>query len=149
MMGIDKLERWLEFSKLAQASEAREGDADRNVVGSALEEMAAVMTQHHRYFDPELPATFLFLAEAVRDPVGATKTTVYGAVKSAENLVSFLGRRSMDVGKKVADAIEIHISKAVATSLIAGLSGAALALSAALPQGWVWLRPLLVAVGGP
>lgn len=109
--------------------------------------MAAVMEQRSQYFDPELPASFRFLAEAVRDPLGATKTIVYGAIKSAENVVSFLGQRALGIGKKSVEAVETHISKAVATFLIGGLGGAALGLSGALPQGWSWLKPLLTALG--
>jgi hypothetical protein len=145
-MGIDKLERWSEFRKQANESVAGEGDADRKTVGDALDEMAAAMEQHPKYFDPELPATFRFLSEAVRDPRGATRTIVYGAIKSAENVVSFLGQRALGIGKKGAEGVETHISKAVATSLIAGLSGAALGLSGALSQGWAWLKPLLAAL---
>jgi hypothetical protein len=146
-MGIDKLERWSEFRKQANESTAGESDADRETVGDALDEMADVMEQHPKYFDPELPATFRFLSEAVRDSRGATKTIVYGAIKSAENVVSFLGQRALGIGKKGAEAVETHISKAVAASLIAGLSGAALGLSGALSQGWAWLKPLLAALG--
>jgi hypothetical protein len=146
-MGIDKLERWSEFRRQANESTAGEADADRETVGNALDEMAAVMEQHPKYFDPDLPATFRFLSEAVRDPRGATKTVVYGAIKSAENLVSFLGQRALGIGKKGAEAVETHISKAVAASLIAGLGTAALGLSGALAQGWAWLRPLLAALG--
>ena len=131
-MGIDRLERWSEFRKQANESTAGEADADRETVGDALDEMAAVMEQQPKYFDPELPATFRFLSEAVRDPRGATKTVVYGAIKSAENLVSFLGQRALGIGKKGAEAVETHISKGVAASLIAALSGAALGLSGAL-----------------
>lgn len=146
-MGIDKLERWSEFRKQANESTAGEADADREAVGDALDEMAAVMERHAKYFDPELPATFRFLSEAVRDPRGATRTIVYGAIKSAENVVSFLGQRALGIGKKGAEAVETHISKAVAASLVAGLSGAALAFSGALSQGWAWLKPLLAALG--
>jgi hypothetical protein len=146
-MGIDKLERWSEFRKQAQESTAGEANADREIVGDALDEMAAVMEQHPKYFDPELPATFRFLSEAVRDPRGATKTVVYGAIKSAENVVSFLGQRALVIGKKGAEAVETHISKAVAASLVAGLGTAALRVSGALPQGWAWLKPLLAALG--
>ena len=146
-MGIAKLERWSEFRRQANWSTAGEADADRETVGDALDEMAAVMEQHPKYFDPELPATFRFLSEAVRDPRGATKTVVYGAIKSAENVFSFLGQRALGIGKKGAEAVETHISKAVAASLVAGLSGAALGLSGALSQGWAWLKPLLAALG--
>jgi len=146
-MGIDKLERWSEFRKQANESTAGEADADRVAVSDALDEMAAAMEQQPKYFDPDLPASFRFLAEAVRDPSGATRTVVYGAVKSAENLVSFLGQRALGIGKKGVEAVEAHISKVVAASLIAGLSSAALGLSGALPQGWAWLKPLLAALG--
>ncbi|MGZ8372846.1 MAG: hypothetical protein ACXW3G_08540 [Rhodoplanes sp.] len=108
--------------------------------------MAAEMEQQPKYFDPELPATFRFLAEAVKDRVGATKTIVYGAVKSAENLVSFLGQKALGIGHNVATAVEQNISKAVATSLLLGLGGAALKLSGALPQAWASLKPLLDAL---
>jgi hypothetical protein len=146
-MGIDKLDRWSEFRRQANESTAGEADADRETVGDALDEMAEVMEQGPRYFDPELPASFRFLAEAVRDRSGATKAVVYGAVKSAENVVSFLGQRALGIGKKSVEAVEAHISKAIAVSLVAGLSTAALGLSGALPQGWAWLKPLLAALG--
>lgn len=146
-MGIDKLERWSEFRKQANESTAGEAGADREVVGDALDEMAAAMEQQSIYFDPELPATFRFLSEAVRDPRGATKTVVYGAVKSAENLVSFLGQRALGVGKRTADEAETRISKAAATVLITTLGGAALQISGALPHAWAWLKPLLTALG--
>jgi hypothetical protein len=142
-MGIDKLERWTEFRKRANESTAGEADADRETVGDALDEMAAVMEQHPKYFDPELPATFRFLSEAVRDPRGATRTVVYGAIKSAENLVSFLGQRALGIGRKGAEVVETHIAKA----LVAGLGTAALGLSGALSHGWAWLKPLLAAIG--
>jgi hypothetical protein len=146
-MGIDKLERWSEFRKQASESTTGEADADREAVGDALDEMAAVMEQRAKYFDPEVPATFRFLADAMRDPSGATRTVVYGAVKSAENVVGFLGQRALGIGRKGAEAVETHISKAVAASLIAGLGTAALRVSGALPEGWAWLKPLLAALG--
>lgn len=145
-MGIDKLERWVEFRRQAADDPRREGDTNTHDVGEALDEMAAEMEQQPKYFDPELPATFRFLAEAVKDRVGATKTIVYGAVKSAENLVSFLGQKALGIGHNVATAVEQNISKAVATSLLLGLGGAALKLSGALPQAWAWLKPLLDAL---
>jgi hypothetical protein len=142
-MGIDKLERWSEFRKRANENTTGEADADREPVADAMDEMAAVMEQRPKYFNPDLPASFRFLAEAVRDRSGATKTVVFGAVKSAENVVSFLGQRALGIGKKSLEAVETHISRAVATSLIVGLSSAAIGLSGALPQGWAWLKPLL------
>lgn len=146
-MGIDKLERWSEFRKQANESTTGEAEADRETVADAMDEMAAVMEQRPQYFHPELPASFRFLAEAVRDRSGATKTIVFGAVKSAENVIGFLGQRALGIGKKSVEAVETHISKAVAASLVAGLSGAAIELSRALPQGWAWLKPLLAALG--
>ena len=146
-IGIDKLERWAEFRKQANQSTAGEAEADRAVVSDALDDMAATMEQRPRYFDPEVPATFRFLAEAVRDPAGATRTVLYGAIKSAENVVSFLAQKALGVGRKGAEAAERHISKAVATLLVAGLSSAALEISGALPHGWAWLKPLLAALG--
>lgn len=128
-MGMGKLERWAEFRKLASESSRQEGDANRELVAGALDDMAATMEQQLRYFDAELPKSFRFLAEAARDPFGATKTIVYGAVRSAENLVSFLGRRALGISKNAIGSVEEHISKAVAGALITGLSGAALSLS--------------------
>ncbi|EJW11619.1 hypothetical protein A33M_2978 [Rhodovulum sp. PH10] len=145
-MGVDKLERWGEFRRLAAADPKREGEADREAVGEAMDEMAADMERKPAYFDPELPASFRFLAEAVKDPLGATKTIVYGAVKSVENLFSFLGRRALGLGRKVFDEAEKPIPKAVAASLLLGLADAALKLSEALPQGWAWLEPLLASL---
>jgi hypothetical protein len=146
-MGIDKLERWLEFRKQASDGAAGEASADLEVVADTLAEMAAAMEQQPAYFDPQLPASFRFLEEAVRDPLGATRTVVYGAVKSVENLVGFLGQLALGIGRKGAEAVETHISKAVAAFLITGMSGAALKLSGALPQGWGWLKPLLTTLG--
>ena len=116
------------------------------VVGEVLEQVAAGMERKSKYFDPQLPATFRFLAEAVKDRRGATKAIVYGAVKSLENLFSFLGQRSMGLGKRTGDALEQHISKAVAAALITGFGALALRLSGALPHGWAWLQPLLYAL---
>jgi hypothetical protein len=147
-MGIDKLERWSEFRRQANNNLADGSEADSELVGDALDQMAAVMERRPQFFDPELPATFRYLSEALRDPWGATKAIVYGAVKSAENLVVFLAQKALGVGKKGVEAIETHVSKAVAASLVTGLGGAALQLSGALSQGWSWLKPLLAALGG-
>jgi hypothetical protein len=116
------------------------GTANPVVIGDALNYMAAEMEKELKYFDPELPATFRFLAEANKDPFGATKSVVYGGVKSAENVVSFLAQRALGIGKNAADAVEQHISEAVAATLIASFSAAILAISGALPTGWTWLR---------
>jgi hypothetical protein len=145
-MGIDKLERWAEFRREAAVDAKHEGDANPNAVGEALSKMVTEMERQPKYFDPELPASFRFLAEAVRDRAGATKTVVYGAVKSAENLISFLGQRALGIGKKAIDGVEQNISRAVAVSLTLGLGGAALMLSGALPASWAWLKPLLEAL---
>ena len=149
VMGINKLDRWAEFRRAANDGAMREGNADPKVISDALDEMANEMERKPKYFEPDLPETFRFLAEAARDPRGATKTVVYGCVRSAENVLSFLGQRALNVGKNTAGAVEQHISKAVAISLIAGLSGAALTISGALPTGWAWLRPLLEALAKP
>jgi hypothetical protein len=146
VMGIDKLERWAEFRRAAADDPMQEGSANPVVIGDALNSMAVEMERQPKYFDPELPETFRFMAEAARDPQGATKTVVYGAVRSAENVVSFLGQRALGIGINAVGAVEQHISKAVATSLIAGLSGVALNISGALPAGWAWLKPLLDAL---
>jgi hypothetical protein len=150
-LGIDKLDRWAEFRRMAANDPQREGDADPTMVGEALDEMTAVMERQPKYFDPEVPASFHFLAEAVRDPVGVSKTIVYGSVRSAENLISFLGQKLLGIATKAADAVEEHFSKAVAAFLITSLAGAALQISGALPAGWAWLKPLLDAaskIGG-
>ncbi len=117
-MGVDRLERWSEFRRAATNDPARDGDADRDAVGDALEQLADRMDEREKYFDADLPVTFRFLAEAVRDPRGATKTVVYGAVRSAENLISFLGQKSLGIGRNAVEGVEQHISKAVAALLI-------------------------------
>jgi hypothetical protein len=145
-LGISKLERWAEFRRLAAVDPMHEGSANPVAIGAALIDMAVEMERQPKYFDPELPETFRFLAEATKDPQGATKAVVYGAVRSAENVVSFLGQRALAVGIKAVGAVEQHISAAVATSLFAGLSAVALEISGALPAGWAWLKPLLDAL---
>lgn len=147
VMGTDKLERWVEFRRAATDDPMHEGSANPVAISDALNNMAAEMERQSKYFDPELPETFHFLAEVAKDRQGAAKTVVYGAVTSAENVISFLGRRALGIGVNAVSAVEQHISKAVATSLIAGLSGIALSISGALPAGWAWLQPLLDALG--
>ena len=144
-IAADKLERWSEFREVAVAAPGVD-PASAQIVSRNLDEMASVMEGKPDYFHPEMPETFRFLAEATRDPWSATKTVIYGAVKSAENLVSFLGQRALGIGKKGADAVENHISKAVATALVASLSAAALEMSGTLPHVWAWLKPLLAAL---
>ncbi len=145
-IGIDKLERWAEFRRAAANDPMHEGSANPGVIGDALNNMAAEMERQPTYFDPEVPATFRFLAEAAKDPQGATKTVVYGAVKSGENLLSFLGQRALRIGIKAMDGVEKVISAAVATSLTICLADAALSISGALPTHWAWLKPLLDAL---
>jgi hypothetical protein len=145
-MGIAKLDRWTEFRRAAADDPSHDSAANPVVLSQGLTDMAAAMEQRPIYFDPELPETFRFLAEATKDPRGATKMVVYGAVRSAENLVSFLGRKALGIATNTTGAIEQHISKAVATTLIVGLSGVALTISGALPAGWAWLKPLLAAL---
>ena len=144
MMGIGKLERWSEFRHAVAADPLQEGSASPGVVGAAIDELAAEMEAEPKYFDPALPRTFRFLAEGAKDPVGATKAVVFGAVKSVENVLVFLGQRAAGIGKNAAGAVEQHISKAVTISLIVALSHAALRISGALPTEWTWLKPLLV-----
>jgi hypothetical protein len=72
---------------------------------------------------------------------------VYGAVRSAENVVSFLGQKALGIGKNAVDGLEQHISKAVAASLFLALGDVALRLSGALPEQWTWLRSLLDTLG--
>jgi hypothetical protein len=145
-LGIDKLERWVEFHRAATDDPMREGEADPIRVGEALDELAAVMEKHPIYFDAELPVTFRFIAEAVRDPRGATKAVIFGAVKSVENVIRFLGRRALGLSTKILDEVEQHISKHVAAYLVTALSGAALYVSGALPTAWAWLKPVLDAI---
>ncbi|HEY1931147.1 MAG TPA: hypothetical protein VGG99_03980 [Acetobacteraceae bacterium] len=136
MMGITKFERWTEFYRAAVVDPLCVGDASPVVVGQALAQMAVEMEKQPPYFDPELPETFRFLAEAIKEPRGAAKTLVYGAVRSAENLISFLGRKALGIVGNIVNAAERHISTDVADSLIWFLSGAALTLFRALPAGW-------------
>jgi hypothetical protein len=121
----------------------QEGSASPAAVSTAMEQMAEEMEAQPKYFDPELPHTFRFLAEATKDPMGATKAMVYGSVKSAENVMAFLGQRALGIGQKAVEAVEQHISKAVAKTLVLSLGAAALQISGAIPTAWGWLRPLL------
>jgi hypothetical protein len=146
LMGSGKLERWSEFHRAATADPLSEGCPNPDVVSTAVDKMAVEMEVRQKYFDPGLPQTFRFLAEAARDPLGATKAIVFGTVKSAENVLIFLGQRALSIGKRAVEAAEQHISKAVAASLLVSLSGAALEISGALPTAWAWLRPLLNAI---
>jgi hypothetical protein len=146
VLGIDKLERWAKFRNAASDDPMQEGDADPFVISEALDNMADEMQRQSKYFDPDLPETFRFLAEANKDPLGATKAVVYGGVKSAENVLVFLARRALGIAGKAIDAVQAHISKAIAAFLITGLSGAALKISGSLPAGWAWLKPLLEAL---
>jgi hypothetical protein len=136
--GVEKLERWAEFRRMASDDPSREGDANPNTVGDALDEMAAEIERQPKYFDPEVPAMFRFLTEALRDPMGATRTVVCGAFRSAENLMGFLFRRALDIGTKALDAVEDHISKAVATFLIMSLGAAGTAVVRSIAD-WVGL----------
>lgn len=145
-MGIAKLERWAGFRRAATAESMHDGDVNLALLSEGLTGIAIEMERRPTYFDPQLPETFRFLAEAARDPLGATKTVLYGGVRSAENLVSFLGRRALGIGANAVGAIEQHISKAVAAVLITGLSGAALTIAGATPGEWSWLKPLLEAL---
>jgi hypothetical protein len=142
-MGINKFQRWVEFCRQAADDPEHEGDADPTMVADALENMAAAMEAQPKYFTPELPASFRFIVEAVRDRPGASKAIVYGAVKSAENLISFLAKKALGIAKNAIEGLEQYISKAIAGPLIVALGGGALMLSGALPQGWAWLKPLL------
>jgi hypothetical protein len=101
VMGITKLERWAEFRRAAAADPKHDGDANPAVLSEGLTGIAVEMERRPTYFDPELPETFRFLAEATRDPRGATKTVVYGGVRSAENLISFLGRKALGIGQNL------------------------------------------------
>ncbi len=150
IMGIDRLERWAAFRRAAADDSMQDVNADPAVVADALNSMAAEMEKQPNYFDSELPMTFRFLAEANKDPFGATRYVVFGSVKSAENLFIFLAQRALGIGKKAIDGVEQHISKGVAAGLITLFSSAILTLSGALPTGWAWLKALLVAlsVGG-
>jgi hypothetical protein len=70
MMGITKLERWAEFCRMAAADPMHDGDANPVVLSEGLTGMAVEMERRPTYFDPELPETFRFLAEATRDHGG-------------------------------------------------------------------------------
>jgi hypothetical protein len=144
--GVEKLERWAEFRRMAADDPSWEGDANPNTVGDALDKMVAEIERQPKYFDPEVPKMFRILTEALRDPMGATKTVVYGAFRSAENLMRFLFRKALGIGTKALNVVEDHISKVVAGFLITSLGAVALQLFGALPTGWVWLKPLLGAL---
>jgi hypothetical protein len=146
MMGALKLERWAEFKRVAATTTILDNNTNIVAITEGLNEMAVEMEKRPAYFDPELPQSLRFLMEALRNPGSAAKTVVYGAVKSAENVMSFLGRKSLGIGVNAVDGLERHISKAIAVTLITALSGAALRISGALPTAWAWLQPLLDAL---
>ena len=83
--------------------------------------------------DEWLPEQHLarFVVEVI-DGLDLSATLVYGAVKSAENLFSFLAQRALGIVKKVIDGVEQSITKAIAGSLLLGLGGIALHLSGGL-----------------
>src|SRR5260370_42133492 len=149
-MGHDRMEGWAGSRGAAAEYSMGDGTVDPGVVADALNSMAAEMEKQPNYFDSELPKTFRFLAEANKDPFGATRYVVFGSVKSAENLFIFLAQRALSIGKKAIDGVERYISQGVAAGLRALFSSAILTLSGALPTGWAWLKALLVAlsVGG-
>jgi energy-coupling factor transporter ATP-binding protein EcfA2 len=142
-MGMGKFERWAAFQVNAMSPVNREGETNPPELGEALEDIAAKMDRRPEYFDASLPASFRFVLEALRDPVGATKVAAYGAVKSIENLFSFLGRTALGIGKGATKGVETLLSKAVATSLIIAIGDAALRLSGVYPQWLGWLKGLL------
>ena len=90
VMGINKLDRWAEFCRAAASDPMQEGSANPIVISDALNGMVLEMERQPKYFAPELPETFRFLAEATRDPQGATKTVVYRKVR-------FVGRSVMNL----------------------------------------------------
>jgi len=142
-LGRSKFSRWEEFSRQAAADPSGLGTTTPIAVIEALEDVATRTEAEPKYFDPEIPASFRAVAEAVRDPIGATKAMIYGAVKSIENLIVFLGQKALGLGRSTIEAVQGGISKSVATALTLGLGTAALQLSGALPQGWAWIKPLL------
>lgn len=125
-MGIGKHERWVEFRREA-VDDMQVGNANPVVIGDVLDSMAVEMEKQSKYFDPGLPMTFRFLAEANKDPFGATKAIVYGRVKSAENLFIFLAQRALGIGKKpsmVSRSISQRGERPVDCSLFFGNSDA-------------------------
>jgi hypothetical protein len=117
-IGLDKLERWAEFYRIAANDALGDGDANPAVVSDALGEMAAEMERRPKYFDPQLPSSFCFLADAVKDPMGVNKTIVYGAVRSAENLISFLGRKTLGMRLKLPMPLRSVFRKRLARFLL-------------------------------
>ena len=72
---------------------------------------------------------------------------VYGAVRSVENLVIFLGQTVLEGVKRTVQAAVAGISEEAASELLNQLAQTTQHLSAALPEKWAWLQPLLEFVG--
>ena len=142
-MGIEKLERWADFRRQAIESLPQVAEVDRAVVADAIDTVVVEMALQSKFFNAELPRSFGYLIKALRDPRGATKVIVYGAATSVENVIAFLGRTALGVAKGgIEDAAKV-ITKALAATLLAGLSAAAFSISQAVPGSMPWLLPLL------
>jgi hypothetical protein len=121
-MGLGKLERWAAFQEAADKDTSGAADAPPAKVAEVLDGIAATMEKEAMYFDPDLPRSFRWLAEAAKDPGGATKTVVYGGVTSAENVASFLARRALGLTNAALDGAEEGVKKGVETAFSRGIS---------------------------
>ncbi|MFI5032166.1 MAG: hypothetical protein ACHQPH_15830 [Reyranellales bacterium] len=144
--GRGHLLRWKEFERAAKDDAHEEGLASASEVALHVDQLAEHTESLPRYFDPDLPRSLRFLSNALRDPGGATRTMVYGAVKSVENVLAFVAERALAITRASLTAVEAHISKALGAALISGLGGVGLSLSGILPHGWSWLKPVLDAI---
>jgi hypothetical protein len=145
-MGLDKLERWVAFREAAANDRSGASDAPAGEVAKVLDSIAGNMEGESKYFDAELPRTFRLLAEAAKDPYGATRTVVYGAVRSAENVFIFVGQIALGLAAGTADGAKTGISKAVAAGLFVFLSGLGLHLAGIAPGALSWIKPVLEAI---
>jgi hypothetical protein len=142
-LGLSKLELWELFN--AQAASVPRGTIIDSVgeLGQALDTIVREMESAPSYFDPEVPRTFMFVTEGVRDPVGASKAIIFGAVRSLENLLIGASRRLVRSLRNAADNIETVIASK-ATIVIAGvLVAGGTSLLGLVPGAGAWLKPVL------
>jgi hypothetical protein len=145
-MGLDKLERWAAFREAAANDRSGAADAPAGEVAKVLDSMAGTMEKNETYFDPELPESIRWVSEALKDPGGASRSAVFGGVRSAENVFIFLAQRALGLVKAPFDGAEIGLRQTTAAALIGLFFGIGVQLSVLAPGAVPWLKPVLEAI---
>jgi hypothetical protein len=142
-LGLSKLELWDMFNAQAVSTPPEAIPESVEEVGRALDTIVGEMERAQSYFDPEVPRTFRFVTEGVRDPIGASKAIIFGAVRSFENLLIEASQRLVRSLKKAADNTETAVASK-ATIVIAGvLVAGGTSLLGLVPGAGTWLRVVL------